>query len=240
MTSYKLPIIIIASVLLLTGVVLLIVDLVKDKNTKNQVKFNPNINSSPSPLPSPLPSPSPSPVQSQDDLDETGCFYKNPIKCTNPDPNDIHNNSNNDSANDLRCMSYQMQYAKQLGDKGKGLAGELCAEIDNVEQSNPCYAQYQSIYSGNCTGLDPIVHGNTENQVICGQDCSNVSSMTDCYTKYLNSHNLRCEFGSKDQSGNFLQNCENDANSHGLLCNTAIQNACHNVLTQAPVNCPKK
>ena len=143
-TSYKLPIIIIASCLLLTGIILLIIDLTKSKNISKGQSISPNYNPSNN-----LPS---------NDLDETGCFYKNPIKCASDDTTDI------------RCIAYQMQNAKQIG------KGGLCAEISNIEKSNPCYSQYQSVYSGNCGGLDPIVHGNTD------MTCANLLANYDCKT----------------------------------------------------------
>lgn len=115
-----------------------------------------------------------------------------------------------------------------------------CAELLNASNDNDesCRQIYTDYYNGksNCSESNhtPIVpNGNTKNKIQCGQDCSDVDAMSRCYTDYLNSHNLKCEFGSKSNSGNFLENCLNDANSHGLLCNTSVHNACQNVLTNA-------
>ena len=65
----------------------------------------------------------------------------------------------------------------------------------------------------------------------CGQDCSDEKAVEKCYTDILKLH--KCEFGSPDNSDNFFHNCESSANSYDLLCNTAMQNACKNVLTNS-------
>ena len=65
----------------------------------------------------------------------------------------------------------------------------------------------------------------------CGQDCSDEKAVEKCYTDILNLH--KCEFGSPDNSDNFFHNCESSANSYDLMCNTAMQNACKNVLTNS-------
>jgi hypothetical protein len=118
----------------------------------------------------------------------------------------------------IRCLKWRSDL----------INGGSCEEL-LTDPSNSCHNEYKALYDSSCGGKDPIIHNNDNNRYPCGQDCADEQTVEKCYTDILNKH--KCEFGSPNNSGNFLQNCESLANTNDLICNTAAQNACKNVLT---------
>ena len=100
-----------------------------------------------------------------------------------------------------------------------------------------CCQEYKDVYDQLCQGHihDPVIHDPSKdrNNIPCGQDCSDVNKMSSCYAQFLNSNNQKCEFGSPKNSGNFASNCHNYGESQNLVCNTALTQACGNVLANA-------
>ena len=131
-----------------------------------------------------------------------------------------------DSPDLMKCLPC---YLKQ--DPTRALDGGQCEELLNgVNSQNVCSGEYQKIYDANCSSKnDPVIHNNNNgNKIPCGQDCG-ASNMEKCYTDFLNSNNMKCEFaarGESGNSGNFLENCMTFANSQNLLCNSSVQGAC--------------
>lgn len=137
----------------------------------------------------------------------------------------MHLTSNDNMIDQIRCLKWRPDL----------INGGTCEELrmTYADPSGPscgnCCDEYKEVYdSFGCADKDPVKpvkkHG-------CGQDCSDEKAVEKCYTDILNLH--KCEFGSPDNSDNFFHNCESSANSYDLMCNTAMQNACKNVLTNS-------
>ena len=142
-----------------------------------------------------------------------------------------------DSPDLLKCLPC---YLKQ--DPTRKLDGGQCEELLNAMTINSgCADKYQPLHDANCSN-DPVIHNNNNrNQIPCGQDCS-APDVSKCYADFLNSNNMKCEFasgGNGGNSGSFIENCITFANNQNLLCKNSVQEACHNVITNA-TRCFKK
>ena len=114
----------------------------------------------------------------------------------------------------------------------------------NITDDDECSPQYQAVYNQFCNrSNDPVIHNNNNdrNNSLCdSSNCYN-PTVSSCYTKVLQQpQQERCYFGSPTNSGNFMSNCKDYGNSQGFICDTALTQACQNVLSQPPpTNCPK-
>ena len=155
----------------------------------------------------------------------------------------INNNSNSNSncfvpeSQKFNCMrvngddNHQDQF-RCLKWRPDMLANGGCDELQTAFSDgtcDKCCQEYKDVYDQLCKH-DP---SKDRNNIQCGQDCSDLNKMSSCYTQFLNSNNQKCEFGSPKNSGDFTSNCHNYGESQNLLCNTALTQACQNVLTNS-------
>lgn len=168
----------------------------------------------------------------------SNCFYSECGRCLN-----LSNANESELTQCMKCKNQNGEYMinsfrdsdpKQLGIEGCGLLKNNLSD-----PSDSCYNDYNNFYNdANCSrffGVPGVITDPSKdrNNIQCGQDCSDVNKMSNCYAQFLNNNNQKCEFGSPKNSGNFVSNCHNYGESQNLLCNTALTQACQNVLTNA-------
>jgi hypothetical protein len=166
------------------------------------------------------------------------CFYSQCGRCLN-----LSNANESELTQCMKCKNQNGEYMiNSFRDSDPTQLGiEGCSLLKNnlFDQSDSCYNDYNNFYNdANCSrffGVPGVITDPSKdrNNIQCGQDCSDLNKMSNCYAQFLNTKNQKCEFGSPKNSGDFKSNCHNYGESQNLLCNTALTQACQNVLTNA-------